>query len=51
MHKHESVAAFCTENVLFYIRTVHEYQNTGLSFDNVGQLGNTNASLLLGNAG
>ena len=51
MHRHESVAAFCTENVLSYILTVHEYQNTGLSFDHVGELGNTNASLLLGNAG
>lgn len=50
IHRHESVAAFCTENVLSYILTVHEYQNTGLSFDNVGELGNTNASLRLGNA-
>lgn len=50
IHRLESVAAFCIENVLSYILTVHEYQNTGLSFDNVGELGNTNASLLRGNA-
>ena len=44
VHKHESVAAFRTENGLSYILTVHGYKNTGLSFDNVGDLDNTNVS-------